>query len=60
MKHSLRGYLTTKQVCEIYGIHRNTLRKWVSDGLGAVKIGTVLLYTKKDVERYLKSKDKAA
>ena len=37
-KEGERIYLTTEEVCEIYGIGRTTLRKWRAEGCPAFKI----------------------
>ena len=45
--------LTTKQVCEKYGIHRTTLTRWHDEGLPYRK-GAPNRYFKSDIMKFMK------
>lgn len=49
-----RTRLTERELADYWGMKLNTLRKWRSSGIGPayLKIGSHVVYTKEDIEKY--------
>lgn len=45
--------LTTQQVLDRYGIHRNTLYKWRKWGLPHIRVGKIIRYEVAEVDEWL-------
>jgi len=52
-------FLTLKEVTEILKVSRQTVYRWISSGeLRSIKIGKLVRIRKKDLEKFLKNKEK--
>lgn len=47
-------YLNKAQTCEYLNISNNTLDDWIRQGLPVIKIGKVVRFHKKEIDRWLK------
>jgi excisionase family DNA binding protein len=55
---AMKAYLTTKDVCEILKVSRETLYNWRKDGLPFTRVMTTIRYNLDEVRRWIEEQNK--
>ncbi|MGT2800995.1 helix-turn-helix transcriptional regulator [Streptococcus marmotae] len=48
-------FLNKKQVCDYLSISNNTLDSWIERGLPVIRIGKILRFDRKEINRWIKT-----
>lgn len=51
-------YITTKDVMEMFGVHRNTVTNWMKKGMPYYKVGDTLRFKESEVIEWFENQGK--